>query len=216
MKPNIDDGFVEALKRKQIQRAHQVINTDMPEFTGDIVTGIDVAYSENCASACAVTYDLSSSKIISVRTGEYVVETPYIPGLFQLREGPILVDMLKNMEGTGPVLIDANGILHPRWFGLASYVGVELDLQTIGVAKKLLVGQIGKRIDDRAVIEVDHKTAGMAVWLEGRNKPVYVSIGHRISLETAVRMVERCSRHGQVVPLQQAHNCANRELRKNR
>ena len=137
MRANIDEDFIEALKREQIQRAGQVIYTDKPEFTGDIITGIDVAYSENRASACAITYDLSSSEVISVRTGEYVVETPYIPGLFQLREGPILMDMLKNMEGTGPVLIDANGILHPRWFGLASFVGVELDLQTIGVAKKL-------------------------------------------------------------------------------
>ncbi len=212
MQVEFSEMDIESLKREQARRASEVIREDMPEFSGTIVSGIDVAYQGYQATACAVTYDIATDLITTTKTGRYTTDVPYMPSLFQLREGPILIDMLRDMRETGPVLIDANGVLHPRGFGLASFVGMELNLQTIGVAKKLLLGEIGERIGDVAPIIADGTVAGMALWLDGRRRPVYVSIGHRVSLQTAVRIVKSCSRRGRIIPLHQAHSCAKREI----
>ncbi len=196
---------VEKLKREQRRRAKKIIRTDDPPYTGSIVTGVDVTYRSERAYAVAVTYDYNNSEIIAIKKGIYPVRLPYLTGLFQIREGPIVVDLLHDMENTGPVLIDANGILHPRRFGLASYVGLELNKQTIGVAKRLLFGEIGEREGDIAPVRIDDEILGAAVWLGEFQKPIFVSIGHRVSLETAIEIVKACARNGKPFPLHQAH-----------
>ena len=113
---------------------------------------------------------------------------------------------------SGPLLVDGNGILHPRRLGLASHLGVHLDLQTIGVAKKLLLGEIQSRHGNTASILDNSDCVGRVLWLGGRKKPVYVSVGHRISLNTAVQVVECASIFGYPEPLRQAHSVSKKML----
>ncbi len=95
--------------------------------------------------------------------------------------------------------------------GLASYVGVKLDVPTIGVAKNLLLGELGLREDEMAPIIDDGETIGAAVWSGKRKSPIYVSIGHKISLDTAIEIVKSCSIYRIPEPLRCAHICASNE-----
>ncbi|MHA2600545.1 MAG: endonuclease V [Candidatus Thorarchaeota archaeon SMTZ1-83] len=198
--------LVAQLRVEQMRLAERVITEDIPPFSSSIVTGVDVSYTGNVAVGCAVVMDLESRETIQTEQRTVECTTPYIPGYFFLREGPVLVELLRDLDETGPVLVDGNGILHPRRLGLASQLGVHLDLQTIGVAKKLLLGEMQPRQGNAARILDDYNCIGMALWLSKRKKPVYVSIGHRIGLDTAVTVVEQASIDGYPEPLRRAHS----------
>ena len=204
--------LVSQLEAEQKRLSERVVMEDLPPFEGTIVTGVDVSYAENIAVGCAVVMDVESSEIIRIEQKTLECITPYIPGYFFLREGPVLIELLRDLDETGPVLIDGNGILHPRRCGLASHLGVHLNLQTIGVAKKLLIGEIQPRQGNTASILDSNDCVGMALWLNERKKPVYVSVGHRISLSTAVEIVQYSSTSGYPEPLRRAHHISKRKL----
>jgi len=204
--------LVAQLKVEQKRLSGRVVMEDVPPFEGTTVTGVDVSYSENVAAGCAVVMNVESNEIIQTEQKTLECFTPYIPGYFFLREGPGLIELLRDLDETGPVLIDGNGILHPRRFGLASHLGVHLDLQTIGVAKKLLLGDMQPRQGNTASILDGNDCVGMALWLNGRKKPVYVSVGHRISLSTAVKIIQYSSISGYPEPLRRAHHISKKKL----
>ncbi len=206
-----EERFV--FEEEQERMATLVIKEDKPSISSPIVTGVDVHYHGDHAEAFAVTVDTSNWQIITVARKACRVEFPYISGLFYLREGPLIIDVLGQVRTNAPVIIDANGILHPRRFGLASYVGVKLERQTIGVAKKLLCGEIGVKQGNRATIMDADDVIGAAVWLEGSMNPIYVSIGHRISLESAINIVTSASRGNYPEPVLQAHLLAKEKVK---
>ena len=194
---------LEKIEEEQLRLSkHVKREDDLP--LEPIVTGIDVSYSKNKAIGCAVVSNYITQVTLGVFTNETIPEVEYIPGLFQLREGPIILELLKQIEQPGIVLIDGNGILHPRRCGLASYIGLQRDIPTIGVAKSLMLGKIGKRSDDIADIVHKDEIVGRAVW-SGKRKPIYISIGHRVSLVTAVKIVKESSVGGYPEVLRQAH-----------
>jgi deoxyribonuclease V len=144
------------------------------------VCGVDTAYSGDTAYCSAVVMDGRS--VIESVDAETAATYPYVPGLLMLREsGPIfhILAMLKSRYDL--LLVDGHGLLHPRKCGLACYLGVTLDKPTIGVAKSWLCGTV--RPD--GFVELDGEILGYAV-----GKRTYVSIGHRISLETAIAIVK--------------------------
>jgi deoxyribonuclease V len=202
-----------AFEQEQERMAALVIKEDRPAIFSSIVTGVDVHYRGDHAEAFAVTIDTSNWHTIAVARKGCRVMFPYIPGLFYLREGPPIVDVLDQVRTNAPVIIDANGILHPRRCGLASYVGVRLERQTIGVAKNLLVGKMEKRHRNRAMIRDRDELIGAAIWLEGSKNPIYVSVGHRISLESAIDIVISSSRGDYPEPVLQAHRLAKENVR---
>jgi len=193
-----------ALAKEQKDLAKIVRKDDDPPYSSPIVTGVDVAYTEDLAAGCAVVNNNYTKEILDSSSIIREIDSDYVPGFFQLREGPILIELIQNLETHGTILVDGNGILHPRRFGLASYLGVKMDVQTIGVAKKLMFGEVGPRMGDSAEVIQDKEVLGRVLWLNGR-KPIYVSIGHRISLDTAVRIVIESSRDGYPEALRQAH-----------
>jgi deoxyribonuclease V len=193
--------------RVQITLASQVVMEDLPPFDKSIVTGIDVHYSGSLAVGCATVVEVGTLKAIQTVTLNREVQFDYIPGYLYLREGPIILDLLQLLDTTGPVLIDGNGVLHPRRLGLASYVGVALNIQTVGVAKTLHIGTIGPRVGKEAPIREDDEVIGMAIWL-GKEKPVFVSVGNSVTLSTSVRIVRDCSVDGYPEPLRIAHRTA--------
>jgi deoxyribonuclease V len=123
---------------------------------------------------------------------------PYIPGLLSFREAPILLHALERLKMRPDVLLlDAQGIAHPRRLGLASHVGVLLDVPAIGCAKSLLVGRHDAPGPEAgAWSELIHRgdVVGAALRTRAGTKPVYVSAGHRMDLATAIRVVMSCVR----------------------
>jgi deoxyribonuclease V len=139
-----------------------------------------------------------------------VVRFPYIPTYLSFREIPALRPLVSPEEGL-VYLIDGQGVLHPRGAGIASHIGVCLDVPTIGAAKSSLIGQVRDVRAGEGEIVVDGEVRGH--WLGGGKKGTYVSVGHRISLDTAVRVCRRFLEKGIPRPLKRAHDLANETRR---
>jgi deoxyribonuclease V len=197
---------------EQIASAKKIIPFDDPQFDGKYVIGIDVGYSDNIACGCASVMDFQSKEIVHSESLISTCKIPYIPGFFFLREGPIIIEIIKRIKHAGPLLIDGNGILHPRRCGLASHVGIKLNRQTIGVAKSLFLGTIGPRTGDTAAITESDEIVGAALWSGKKKRPIFVSVGHRLSLETAIKIVKEFLIFGYPEPLRQAHLLAKKCL----
>ncbi|NHJ13873.1 MAG: endonuclease V [Candidatus Thorarchaeota archaeon] len=207
------EWIIRESEKEQRKLAPLVVSEDQLDAKARFLIGIDVAYKGNTAYACAIAMDFLTTHVRERSTMQASCDFPYIPGHFHLREYPIVEGVLKKLSAPGVMLIDGNGILHPRRCGFASYLGIKLDVPTIGVAKSLLLGKLEKRKDNRALIREKGEILGCAIWLGKRAKPIYVSIGHYIRLETALAIVEKSSIHGFPEPLRLAHICAQ-EMRK--
>ncbi|MEM1991459.1 MAG: endonuclease V [Nitrososphaerota archaeon] len=190
----------------QVRMASMVSEYDFSKKY-ELFCGVDVAYSNQHAVAVAVIQNEDGS-VVEVSKRRYTVRHVYVPGLLFLREAPPMLNVIKSLKNDFDVLlVDGNGRLHPRKFGIACYVGIMLDKPTIGVAKRLLCGQI-KTVNGRRVVVLNGDIVGEAV-----AKDVYVSVGHKISLSTAVEIVKKLMRAGRLPsPILVAHRMANEEL----
>ena len=160
------------------------------------VCGIDVSYKDLNAFCSAVIVDKNTLEIIEIVNEKSTISYPYIPGLFMLREGePLLkiVRLLKNLFDV--LLIDGHGILHPRQCGLASYVGIMIDKPTIGVAKNLLC----ESILESNYVEYNKTILGYTI-KKNNKKDIYVSVGHKISLETSIDIVKKLTKKSEFIP----------------
>jgi deoxyribonuclease V len=183
--------------RQQKEIARKVIATD---DHGEIrfVCGVDVSYRKGMAHCSAVVMDIADLNIVveQART-KSEIKHPYIPGLFMLREAGPILRTLKRLKHYDLVMVDGHGLLHPRRCGLACYVGVVKDKPAIGAAKSLLCGSVR----DDNYIELGGKTLGYMITAEGRRKKnLYVSIGHRMSLESAVSLVKSMTKKEEWLP----------------
>jgi len=148
----------------------------------------------NRAIGCVVTYRYPEMEEVERAFAVLPLEFPYIPGLLSFREIPVLLTAFAKLKQMPDLLYcDGQGYAHPRRFGIASHLGVLLDRPTIGCAKSLLVGThgpLGEEAGSRAAI-VDEKARGERIGTVLRTRdevrPIYVSQGHRVSLESAVR-----------------------------
>lgn len=144
-----------------------------------------------------------------------IARFPYVPGFLGFREVPALVAAWSRLaEKPDLVMVDGHGIAHPRRLGIATHLGLVLDLPTIGVAKSLLVGEVATLPDApgaEAPILWRGAVIGMALRLRPRANPVYVSTGHRVSLATALAWVKRTATgHRLPAPTRAAHAAAGR------
>ena len=193
----IDRDHAASLQRDLSARVKRI---DDPDFEARFLCGIDVAYDGDTGFVAAAVWDAANTKIVETATTADSVTTTYVPGFLGFREGPLLVRVAEKLRVRPDVfLIDGQGVAHPRRFGLACHVGLALDKPTIGVAKTRLYGRPdqGKILDPGGEIIGKVLTAG--------NRKFYVSIGHRISLETASDLVEKSLVNGHPSPLRQAH-----------
>ncbi len=144
---------------------------------------------------------------------------PYIPGYLSFREAPVILDILRDFEIVPDVLLcDGQGVAHPRGLGLASHLGLFLDIPTIGCAKSVLVGKYEEPSAARGSVSYlwyEGKKVGAALRTRAGVKPVFVSCGHKISLDSAVEVVLKCSpRYRIPEPLRRAHLEVNNLRRK--
>ncbi|WP_068777090.1 deoxyribonuclease V [Paenibacillus sp. FJAT-26967] len=155
------------------------------------IAGVDVAYSElsNKLIAAVVILEAVSLHVIETVVMEDMTQFSYIPGLFSFRELPPVVQAFEKL-GSLPELVvcDAQGIAHPRRFGLASHLGVLFDIPAIGCGKTRLIGEYsepGLTRGSYSPLQAGEQIVGAALRTQDNVKPIYVSIGHRISLPTA-------------------------------
>ena len=160
-----------------------------------LVAGVDMAFSEDGARCIAgvVLWDTARQAVVEEHLATRRVTFPYIPGLLSFREAPAVLLALRKLRRVPDVLLcDGHGLAHPRRFGLACHLGVIVDLPTVGCAKSRLVGD---HAEPRALrgskVALTHRGEVIASVLRTRDgvKPVFVSIGHRIDLATAERVV---------------------------
>src|SRR3989338_6975927 len=198
---------IERLKEEQLAAAGKVVTTD-GFGSARLIGGCDCAFSGSTVIAAVVVCD-ENLNIVEKQVASVENDFPYIPGLLYYREGRAIEEAFAKLS-TKPdiLLVDGNGILHPLRCGLASQLGVALGQPTIGVAKTRLLGEE----DEAGNIRVGNEIIGAEVKAKEHSKPLYISVGHRISLQTAVDIVHKTTKHPHKLPepLHLAHRLADK------
>lgn len=169
-----------------------------------VVAGSDIAYIGDEAFGSLVLFDRGSFEPKEVVTIKARATFPYIPTYLTFREVPIVEKLMKKIDEDVLLVHDGNGILHPLSFGVASHIGVVLDVPTIGVAKKLLCGKVSGSGRFRKVVQRG-RHLGYAVTGDGWTAPVYISPGHRISTFSAIKLLKPYWTHRLPEPVRMAH-----------
>jgi deoxyribonuclease V len=208
---------IERAHKAQLLMSRQIIFEDKLPPKIRLIGGVDVAYTKNVSVGAAVVLDYDSFKLLESQTAVSRTRMPYIPTLLSFREIPAIVRSIKKL-GLHPdlFLVDGQGFAHPYRCGFASHLGLALNRPTIGVAKTRLFGDAENRETENVTL-LKHKDeiVGAAVTTKQGSKPVYVSVGHMVSLETAIRIVKKCARGNRVPdPLLRAHETADEQKRK--
>ncbi len=178
------------------------------------VAGADVSTQEERAFATVVVLDFPGLEVVEVAGFEAPLGFPYVPGLLAFREIPSVVGALREVQASFDALIlDAQGLAHPRRMGLASHVGLFLDVPTVGCAKTVLVGEFEEPGPGKGeATDMVHRgeVVGRAVRTRERVSPVYVSVGNRIDLQSSVELVLACCpKYRLPETTRQAHKAAN-------
>ncbi len=177
-----------------------------------LAAGVDVSYARDGsrAYAYAVVMDRALRPVESaIIAGE--PDAPYVRGYLAFREGRLTLEALLALTITPDVVfLDGHGVVHERGLGLASHIGVLLDVPTIGVPKTpfhAVTREPGQSRGDRIILTKEWGAAGAAVRLKARSKPVYVSPGHRVDLDSAIQIALEWTsgRHRVPEPLARAH-----------
>ena len=201
MQPTIThpwDLSVDEAKELQLQLAEKVIARTTFDPDGvQTVAGVDVGFQGEMARAAVVVLALPSLRPVDYAVAQVPVTFPYVPGLLTFREGPSVLKALRELDTRPDLLIfDGQGLAHPLRIGLAAHMGVILDQPSIGCAKSRLVGEHeepGNRVGDWTPLRDGNEVIGAVLRTRAGVKPVFVSIGHRVDLETAIDLVLRCT-----------------------
>ncbi len=174
-------------------------------LTPRFIAGVDISIQkeQGAAAGAVVVLQYPELRLVETKVAQGKLGFPYIPGLLSFRESPIILAACEKLS-TAPdlILVDGQGIAHPRRMGLASHLGLFLDTPTIGCAKSLLCGSHEEPDEEPgSYAEVVDKgeTIGVALRTKLRTKPIYVSIGHKVDLQSAIRWVLECC-HGYRLP----------------
>lgn len=183
------------------------------------IGGGDVAYSRNGNRVFGAIAVLSFPKmeVIDTATADGKITFPYIPGLLSFREGPILIKAFKKLKIKPDVMIfDGQGIAHPRGVGLASHMGLWLDLPSVGCAKTPLLNEFVNPEPLRGSFQwilQEGKKVGAVLRTKEKVKPLFVSPGHRIDLLMSIRLIlESCRGFRIPEPLRKAHQAARSRM----
>jgi deoxyribonuclease V len=203
-------------RRLQEELAPRVVAGPALDFSGvRYVAGADVSTQDDMAYATVVVLEFPGLSLVEVQGFEAQLRFPYVPGLLSFREVPSLAGALRKVETEVDALIlDAQGLAHPRRMGLASHLGIFLDVPTVGCAKSRLVGSYGEPGREKgSATDLVHRgeVVGRVVRTRDGVSPVYVSVGNGIDLKSSVDLVLACCpRYRLPESTRQAHNAANR------
>ena len=166
-----------------------------------LVAGVDVAYDRRgrsgVARAAVSVFSYPELAPVEETAIEVAVDFPYVPGLLTFREAPAAIAALARLSSRPDVLLcDGQGLAHPRRLGFAAHLGLFLDTPSVGVAKSVLIGtydEPGPAKGDRSPLMDKGEVIGAALRTRAGTRPIFVSIGHRVSLETAMSLVLGCT-----------------------
>ncbi len=197
-------------RQVQLSLANRLVEKD--EFLNPprTVCGLDVSYYNQTAIGAAVLLNFPNLELMEQQVVHTKLTVPYIPTFLSFREFPPL-SLAYNALSKSPDLcfVDAHGRAHPRKLGAASHFGVLNDVPTIGVAKSLLCGNIQHDSKPFETLILDDEVIGARLVSRPECNPIYISVGHRISLATAVKMTQKCvTRYRLPEPTRLAHRMA--------
>ena len=209
------DGSMPAaiqLQREIAQRVEREDRLDDVRF----IAGVDVSANRftNVARAAIVVLSFPDLQEIEIARAELPITMDYMPGLLSFREAPVIFRAMDRLRHTPDLLmVDGQGIAHPRRCGIACHLGVLLDIPSIGCAKSILRGKhdpLPDVVGARADLMLGSEVIGLALRTRVHANPLYISIGNRVSLPTAISYVERCLQgtYRLPTPTRLAHNHA--------
>lgn len=186
----------EAVREQERLRGRVVLEDQFRNI--HLVAGADLSFDPETGTAFAgvIVYRFPEMQEVERRAVRLKLRLPYIPGLLSFREGPALSGAFARLRSEPDlILIDGHGRAHPRLFGIACHLGVVFDKPAIGCAKSLLIGEHdvpGLQAGATAPLWLKGEKVGEVLRTRDRVKPIYVTVGHRVSLPTAVQLVQRC------------------------
>jgi len=184
------------IQRKLAAQVSKSSEITAPRF----IAGVDISTGkrEGMATAAVVVLNYPELRLVETKVTQGRLELPYIPGLLSFRESPLTLAACQKLTITPDlILVDGQGIAHPRRIGLASHLGLFLNTPTIGCAKSLLCGTYevpGEEPGSYAEVVDRGETIGAALRTRLGVKPIFVSIGHKVDLQTAIYWVMQCCR----------------------
>ena len=195
----LHDWQVTAAQAISIQRklARLVVKEGEPRQVR-LVAGVDISVSNRreLARGAAVVLRYPSLELVESQVVEREVGFPYVPGLLSFREAPIILGVCEKLINIPDlILVDGQGLAHPRRLGLASHLGLLWDRPTIGCAKSRLCGKhgpVGAGRGEHTELVDGAEVIGAVLRTRMNVKPLYISIGHRINLEAAIQWVLNC------------------------
>ena len=186
----------EAMREQERLRERVVLDDQFDEIR--FVAGADLAFDPETETAFAgvIVYRFPALEEVERRSARLKLRFPYVPGLLSFREGPALSAAFARLRNDPDViLIDGHGRAHPRLFGIACHIGVLFDKPAIGCGKSLLVGEHDEPASaagSTAPLWFKGERVGEVLRTRDGVKPIYVTVGHRVALATAVELVKRC------------------------
>ncbi len=209
---SLDPEEAQALQRRLARRVREE-PLDLDRIR--TVAGVDVGFpAQDRARAAVAVLTFPGLTLVDWAVAEGPVPMPYVPGLLSFRELPVVLQALDALKVRPDVfLVDGQGVAHPRGLGIAAHLGVLLDWPTVGVAKSLLVGQVAGVLGEErgSTVPVRYRGRRVAMGVRTRTgvRPVWVSVGHRVTLDDAVALVLRTApRYRLPEPLRAAHRLA--------
>lgn len=204
------------IQRELAARVSPISEIGEPRF----IAGADISASRarSLATGAVVVMDYPALELVEVKTVDAPLALPYIPGLLSFRESPLVLAVCEQLTVTPDLmLVDGQGLAHPRRLGLASHLGLLLDMPTIGCAKSRLCGSHEAPAvapGSSAALVDGGEVIGAVLRTKAGTSPLYVSIGHKVDLEAAVRWVLACCRGYRIPePLRLAHLAAGGNIK---
>jgi deoxyribonuclease V len=211
------DVSVQEAREIQSRLAGQIVTDKSINFKKVKTIGAaDISFARGNSSiyASLIVVNYPDLKLLDVYSIKTTTSFPYIPGYLSFREIPPLLEIIEKLKSLPDIMLcDGQGLAHPRGMGLASHLGLVLDIPTVGCAKSLLVGDFEDLPEEKGSFRslmYQNKEIGVALRTRESVKPLFVSIGHKITLGDAIKIVmECCTRYRIPDPLRMAHKCVN-------
>ena len=214
MRSKLSKEHEEKLRRLQKRIAKKVILKD--EFPKPIktISGFDLALSNDKTVVTGVVLDYKSLYVKEIKSLIINLSFPYVPTFLTFREGPPIIKVYKKLKiKPDIVMINGQGICHPLFCGIASHVGVLLDVPSIDVAQSRLVGKYKEpiKVETYSSIKYKNKKVGYAYKSKENCKPIIISQGHKVSVDTSLKITKKCIKnHKLPEPIFLAHKISNK------
>jgi deoxyribonuclease V len=185
----------------QQQLRSQILTTNGTTLpTLKTIAGVDASYQDKTgeARAAIVVLTFPELEVIEEVVATRPISFPYVPGLLSFREAPVALDAMSSLRARPDLLMcDGQGYAHPRRLGLASHLGIYLDMPSIGCAKSRLIGaydEPGPEQGSLSPLTDQGEVIGMVLRSKTGTRPLFISVGHMVDLATAVLLVAQCLR----------------------